>query len=93
MTIYICISNYTDALKNVIFHDETPKVQEEVTRLINEEGVNKIIAVGHAGYSLDKELAAAVEGVDVVVGGHTDTFLYTGEFQIIYLVFGRFFTF
>ena len=47
--------------------------------MINEEGVDKIIAVGHAGYNLDKELAAAVEGVDVVVGGHTDTFLYTGE--------------
>ena len=41
--------------------------------------MNKIIALGHAGYNLDKELAAAVEGVDVVVGGHTDTFLYTGE--------------
>ena len=91
MIFYICISNCTGGLKNVIFHDEIPKVQQEVTRLINEEGVNKIIVVGHAGYSLDKDLAAAVEGVDVVVGGHTDTFLYTGELN--YLVFGTFFNF
>ena len=65
---------------NLEFHDEITKVQEEVTRLRNEEGINKIIALGHAGYNLDKELAAAVEGVDIVVGGHTDTFLYTGGF-------------
>ena len=66
-------------VKNLIFHDEITKVQEEVTRLINEGGVNKIVALGHAGYDFDKELAAAVEGVDIVVGGHTDTFLYTGK--------------
>ena len=71
-------------VKNLIFHDEITKVQEEVTRLINEEGVNKVIALGHAGYDFDKELAAAVEGVDVVVGGHTDTFLYTGKCTKVY---------
>eukprot|EP00058_Branchiostoma_floridae_P000188 XP_002585676.1 hypothetical protein BRAFLDRAFT_111560 [Branchiostoma floridae] len=41
-------------------------------------GVNKIIALGHAGYSKDQDVARRVSGVDVVVGGHTNTFLYTG---------------
>ena len=64
-------------MKNLVFHDEITKVQEEVTKL-TDQGINKIIALGHAGFELDKQLAAAVEGVDIVVGGHTDTFLYTG---------------
>lgn len=41
-------------------------------------GVNKIIALGHSGFTVDKDIARKVRGVDVVVGGHTNTFLYTG---------------
>ena len=66
-------------MKNLIFTDEITKVREEVNTLRNEEGVNKIIAVGHVGYDIDKKIAAAVEGIDIIVGGHTDTFLYTGK--------------
>lgn len=40
--------------------------------------VNVVIAVGHAGFGVDKKIAEEVDGVDVVVGGHTNTFLYTG---------------
>ena len=69
---------FSDGVSNLQFHDEITKVQEEVNRLKN-AGVNKIIALGHSGYGLDKELAKAVDGVDIVVGGHTDTFLYTGN--------------
>lgn len=42
-------------------------------------GVNKIIALGHSGFTMDREIAKKVRGVDVVIGGHTNTFLYTGE--------------
>lgn len=41
--------------------------------------ITKIIAVGHAGFDVDKEIAKKVKGVDIVVGGHTNTFLYTGN--------------
>ena len=30
------------------------------------------------GYTKDKEIADKVVGIDIVVGGHTNTFLYTG---------------
>ena len=40
---------------------------------------NKIIMVGQAGYIMDKTIASNVDGLDIVVGGHTDTFLYTGK--------------
>ena len=40
------------------------------------QGVNIIIAVGHSGYKRDKEIAKQVPEVDVVVGGHSNSFLY-----------------
>ncbi|KAI8513902.1 5'-nucleotidase [Branchiostoma belcheri] len=62
---------------NLVFLDEVESVQAEVTKLLG-QGVNKIIALGHAGYSKDQDVARRVSGVDAVVGGHTNTFLYTG---------------
>ena len=61
-----------------MFEDEVETVQKEVDILIG-QGINKIIALGHSGYDKDLEVAAKVRGVDIVVGGHSDTFLYTGK--------------
>ena len=52
-------------------------MQREVDILL-EEGVDHIIALGHAGIDVDMEIAATIAGVDIVVGGHTNTFLYNG---------------
>ena len=52
---------------------------------INVYSFNKIIAVGHAGYNMDKKIASNVDGLDIVVGGHTDTFLYTGKHKRVFL--------
>lgn len=41
-------------------------------------GVKIIIALGHSGYEMDKQIAKNCPLVDVVVGGHTHTFLYSG---------------
>jgi 5'-nucleotidase len=38
-------------------------------------GINKIIVLSHIGYPVDQKLAEAVSGIDLVVGGHTHTFL------------------
>lgn len=38
-------------------------------------GINKIIVLSHIGYTVDQDLAAAVPGVDVIVGGHSHTLL------------------
>lgn len=60
------------------FEDEVTSIRSEVTNLQG-QGVNKIIALGHAGFAVDTKIATEVEGVDVVIGGHTNTFLYTGK--------------
>ncbi|XP_023665917.1 5'-nucleotidase [Paramormyrops kingsleyae] len=59
------------------FEDEVTALQIQVDKL-RTMGINKIIALGHSGFMVDKEIAKKVRGVDVVIGGHTNTFLYTG---------------
>ncbi|XP_058881844.1 5'-nucleotidase-like isoform X2 [Acipenser ruthenus] len=62
---------------NVVFQDEVQALQVEVDKL-KTLGINKIIALGHSGFETDKIIAKKVSGVDVVIGGHSNTFLYTG---------------
>ncbi|XP_048841062.1 5'-nucleotidase [Brienomyrus brachyistius] len=62
---------------HLMFEDEVTALQIQVDKLTT-MGINKIIALGHSGFSVDKEIAKSVRGVDVVIGGHTNTFLYTG---------------
>ena len=59
---------------NVIFTDPSDAVQAEVDKL-TAEGVNKIIVLSHSGYSVDQRVAAETTGVDVIVGGHSNTLL------------------
>ena len=59
---------------NVIFGDPVAAVQGEVDRL-TAEGVNKIIVLSHSGYAVDQRVAAETTGVDVIVGGHSNTLL------------------
>jgi len=59
---------------NVHFTDPVPAVQAEVDRL-TAQGVNKIIVLSHSGYRTDQRIAAGTTGIDVIVGGHTNTYL------------------
>ena len=59
---------------NITFSDPVAAVQAEVDAL-TADGVNKIIVLSHSGYEVDKRVAAETTGVDVIVGGHTNTLL------------------
>ncbi len=48
---------------------------KQAVRDLTDQGVNKIIALTHLGYEVDKQIAAQVDGVDVIVGGHSHTCL------------------
>jgi 5'-nucleotidase/UDP-sugar diphosphatase len=39
------------------------------------KGINKIIALSHAGFGRDCQVASTVSGLDVIVGGHSHTLL------------------
>ena len=59
---------------NIIFTDPVGAVQQEVDAL-TAQGVTKIIVLSHSGYGVDKRVAAETSGVDVIVGGHSNTYL------------------
>ncbi|XP_077485789.1 snake venom 5'-nucleotidase-like isoform X2 [Amblyomma americanum] len=63
---------------NVTFSDDIAAIEMEA-EMLQKQGVAIIIALTHVGYERDMEIAAKVPAVDVVVGGHSHSFLYTGE--------------
>lgn len=62
----------------VIFSDDIDGLKAGVAEL-EAAGVNKIIALTHVGYKRDLEIAAQVPGVDIVVGGHSHTYLSAND--------------
>ncbi|MEM7522498.1 MAG: 5'-nucleotidase C-terminal domain-containing protein [Pseudomonadota bacterium] len=63
---------------NVAFVDEIRWLTSIVPE-IESKGADKIIALTHVGLKKDMEIAAAVPGVDVVVGGHSHTYLSASD--------------
>lgn len=59
---------------NVLIGDDVADITAAIGEL-KKEGVNKIIALTHVGYPRDLAAIAKIPDVDVVVGGHTNTFL------------------
>ncbi|XP_047991993.1 protein 5NUC-like isoform X3 [Leguminivora glycinivorella] len=66
------------AIKNYVeYVEETVAIKQEVAKL-KKEGVKILIALGHSGFAKDLEIAREVEDIDLVIGGHTNTFLWNG---------------
>ncbi|OOF34746.1 bifunctional metallophosphatase/5'-nucleotidase [Salinivibrio costicola] len=57
------------------------QIAKNTVAYLRAQGVNTIILLSHLGYDKDKALAAAVKGIDVIVGGHTH--VLQGDFQNI----------
>nr|CAD7397876.1 unnamed protein product [Timema poppensis] len=63
--------------EKVKYIDEVEAIKLEADKLKN-QGINILIALGHSGFRKDIQIATEVPDIDVVIGGHTNTFLYTG---------------
>ncbi|MEV8465749.1 bifunctional metallophosphatase/5'-nucleotidase [Fluviibacterium sp. DFM31] len=59
---------------NITFSDPSEAVQAQVDKL-TAEGINKIVVLSHSGYDVDLRVAQETTGVDVIVGGHSNTYL------------------
>jgi 5'-nucleotidase / UDP-sugar diphosphatase len=57
-------------IENLRFRAAVETAREHVPRL-RREGAEIVIALTHLGLSADKQLAEKVEGIDVIVGGHS----------------------
>lgn len=64
--------------ENIRFADEVESARQQVEAL-EAQGINKIIVLSHLGYTVDQDLAKAVEGIDIIVGGHSHTQLNEAE--------------
>lgn len=64
--------------EDVIFLDEVESIRREA-KALKQQGVDILIALGHSGFEVDKRIGREVEDIDLVIGGHTNTFLYNGK--------------
>ena len=64
--------------KNVSFSEPVAAVQGEVDRL-SAMGVNKIVVLSHSGFAVDQHVARETTGIDVIVGGHSNTYLSNSD--------------
>jgi 5'-nucleotidase / UDP-sugar diphosphatase len=60
--------------ETVVFNDHTESASRLV-QYLHSRGVNKIIILSHIGYENDIALAASVDNIDIIIGGHTHTLL------------------
>lgn len=51
--------------------DDTIELIEDEVENLKEQGVNKIFLLSHLGHKRDKIVAQKIEGIDVIIGGHT----------------------
>lgn len=58
--------------KDVTFKDAEESARETVETM-EQAGLDMIIALSHLGFRKEQELAGSVEGIDLIVGGHTHT--------------------
>ncbi|KYM99521.1 5'-nucleotidase [Cyphomyrmex costatus] len=75
--VIISTTNLLSNTEKLKFLDEVETVNDEAKRL-KEKGVNIIIVLSHCGLNIDRIMAAKCSLIDVIVGGHSHTFLYSG---------------
>lgn len=59
-------------VKDLIFAEPAPVV-EKLIKQLRRGGADFIILISHLGYEADLKFAAAVEGIDLILGGHSHT--------------------
>lgn len=59
---------------NITFTDPSPAIQAEVDAM-TADGITKVIVLSHSGYPTDNVIALNTTDVDLIVGGHSNTFL------------------
>ncbi len=72
--------NSSRPLETTVFQDETVAAQAAIDELKG-QGVEHIILLTHQGYENDQAMAAALSGVDVIIGGDSHSLL--GDFSAV----------
>jgi 5'-nucleotidase len=64
---------------NVLFRDAVTLLQQTIPELKRTRGVDHVIVVSHSGIERDIEIAQQVDGIALIVGGHSHTLLEGGR--------------
>ncbi|XP_019547205.3 apyrase-like [Aedes albopictus] len=76
------IQQKTSAISNagkLRFLDEVSSVRAEA-QVLKERGIDIIVVLSHCGVEVDKVIAVdGGDNIDIIVGGHSHSFLYSGE--------------
>jgi 5'-nucleotidase / UDP-sugar diphosphatase len=67
------------AAKDGISVENEIKIAREVVKDLHSKA-DVVIAISHAGEEVDRQIAAAVPNIDVIIGGHSHTRMATGDF-------------
>lgn len=54
----------------VVFDDKVAETAAEITSKLKKEGCNVIVCLSHLGLAVDNQIAEAVPGIDIIIGGH-----------------------
>ena len=70
--------------EDVTFHDEVAHLQSAVAEM-QERGITKILVLSHVGFGRDQQIAAEVDGISAIIGGHSHTLMSnTAEDAVAY---------
>lgn len=62
-----------EILEGITIDDKEQTIKElrEEVQKLQQQGLDKIILLSHGGNSFEKEIAQSVDGIDVILGGHS----------------------
>lgn len=58
--------------------DEFDKTLNDIQKVVDSykaQGINKIILLSHCGFTKDQQIAKEIDGIDIIIGGHTHDLL------------------
>jgi 5'-nucleotidase / UDP-sugar diphosphatase len=67
---------------NIVFEDVAEAVQPVIDDLEN-QGIDIVVLISHNGFLHDQAIAAAVDGIDIIVGGHSHTELLGADYPTL----------
>lgn len=65
------VATHPSNVEGLIFNDEVEAARQHVEAI--DEGIDHLLLLSHAGYSIDQQIAEQVDGIDLIIGGHSHT--------------------
>ncbi|MBN2569668.1 MAG: bifunctional metallophosphatase/5'-nucleotidase [Deltaproteobacteria bacterium] len=70
------LSEVSSVEEEISVDKDVVKIAKEMVNTLKQKGATMIVALTHIGTPLDRELAKKVEGIHVIVGGHSHEYVY-----------------